>query len=221
MSQEAQFQDWYWGETHQKAVFRHEQALAWVKRLHPTSVMDIGCGDGFFLGYIRQYLQVERYGVDVSPVALERAKEQATQVFQADFSDYQPADVRVDVMVCLDVLEHLFQPQILLKRLHQHSSQLIISVPNFSSLPARLQVLFGRVPENNRPKKGHVFWFTYGQLNTVLASSGWNICEGAFNAPWSTKPFIGPIMRWLAKVWPSLFALSFVVLVETNSSTSG
>jgi len=54
----------------------------------------------------------------------------------------------------LDILEHLYYPKALLLEASRVADKVIFSVPNFSSLPARMQTLFGLVPENNTAKKG-------------------------------------------------------------------
>jgi hypothetical protein len=92
----------------------------------------------------------------------------------------------------------------------------ILSVPNFASLPARLQAILGRVPENNQPKKGHIYWFTYQVLRSLLQKTGWEIERLAVNTFWSRIPLIGPCMQWCAKTWPGLFALSFVVMARRS-----
>ena len=52
----------------------------------------------------------------------------------------------------LDVLEHHFEPsKLLAEAIRVSRKYIVLSVPNFNSLKARLQVLFGKVPLNNKP----------------------------------------------------------------------
>ena len=102
-------------------------------------------------------------GLDISEEGVEKAKMKGFDVSVFDFSNQLPfPDNSFDIVISLDVLEHLYAPENLIKEAVRVSKRhLIIGVPNFNSLPARLQVLFGAVPENNRPNKGHVYWFNY------------------------------------------------------------
>ena len=88
---------------------------------------------------------------------------------------------------------------------------LIVSVPNFNSLPARIQTLVGRVPENNRPNKGHVFWFNYGNLSEIFRKNNLDISELKTNTFFKNVFLVGAITGFLARIMPSVFALSFVV----------
>jgi hypothetical protein len=136
----------------------------------------------------------------------------------ADFTSGILPDHSAKTAVILDVLEHVYDPQPTLSALRGRVEQLIISVPNFVSLPARLQVLAGRVPENNTPRKGHVYWYTLDVLRKRLQETGWMIVEIGVNPSWASRPGIGPIMRWFARQWPSLFSLSLVVKARPISS---
>ena len=93
------------------------------------------------------------------------------------------------------------------------SEAVYISVPNFASLPARLQVLRGRVPENNTRRKGHVVWFTKAVLEELVREVGLGIDKAVYHTFWEHIPFLGVIMKRLAYLWPSLFSLSFIVRV--------
>ena len=108
----------------------------------------------------------------------------------------------------LDVLEHVYDPLRLLQEAARVSKQfVIVGVPNFSSLPARLQVLRGTVPENNQPNKGHLYWFNHNVLSKVATKAGLQVVEMQMN---TFKP-ISLFGNWLVRLFPNLFALSFVV----------
>lgn len=204
------FEDRRWSRVEQKAVYRHTQALAWMGSVS-APVVDIGCGDGLFLSWLKER-GIESWGVDISPRSIEACAAKGIKAYQGDLAEgLLPEMPEAKTAVLLDVLEHVYEPERILSALHGRVEELIISVPNFSSLPARLQVLMGRVPENNVPVRGHVYWFTQNVLERRLTESGWKVTEYACNTFWATKPLVGPLMRWLVKMWPSLFALSFVL----------
>jgi len=211
-AKERQFQEHYWGSWDQVETFRHKAALELISE---GPVLDIGAGDGFFLGLLKSKKGIGGgIGVDLSSVAAEKAAKKGLDVRVADLerSALPFQDASFATVVMLDVLEHFFHPeQVLAEASRTSSSDLVISVPNFSSLPARLQTLLGRVPENNTPRKGHVYWFTWNKLRKMLDTAGFEIVDTRFNSNFGRIPFVGGVFRWLAARRPSLFALSFVV----------
>lgn len=115
----------------------------------------------------------------------------------------------------LDVLEHLLNPNNLLKEVFRVTSKyVIISVPNFNSLPSRIQVLLGKIPENNRHHQGHIYWFNYYVLRDLLDKSNIKINMIVINSLWEDKPVVGFIFKYLANKLPNIFGLSFIVLGE-------
>ncbi|MFA5129332.1 MAG: class I SAM-dependent methyltransferase [Patescibacteria group bacterium] len=211
----SRFEDEFWGSWKQTEVFRHTQALAWLNA-SSGPVLDVGCGDGFFLSLLRKR-GIESWGVDISPVAVSNCQSNGLDAIVCDFEAGALPDRFARTCVILDVLEHMYDPKPILQALHEKVETLIISVPNFVSLPARLQVLRGGVPENNTPRKGHIYWYTKKILERRLDESGWKIEAWAFNPPWMSKPVIGPMMKILSKITPALFSLSFLVIAKRKT----
>jgi methionine biosynthesis protein MetW len=211
MPQEQQFQENYWGSWDQVEVFRHRAALDLCVQ---GPVLDIGAGDGFFLALLRDRKGLAVAGLEFSEATVAKAVAKGLDVRRFDAAKttapFPPRSF--GTVVLLDVLEHFLEPQLPLKMAAELSkSDVVISVPNFSSVAARLQMLLGRTPENNKPRKGHVYWFTWQVLRRLLNEAGLEVAEARFNAVWQSRPLIGPLMVRLADKFPSLFALSFVV----------
>ena len=70
------------------------------------------------------------------------------------------------------------------------------------------------MPENNKPKKGHVYWFNYFILKKMLKDNNLKVVELKYNTQGSNIPGIKQLFMLLGKLLPNLFALSFVVLAE-------
>ena len=111
------------------------------------NILDIGCGCGAMLGYIKGlYPNTKAYGVEIVETAAEFAKCMADVVcgdieilefpWEEDFFDY---------IIMGDVLEHLRRPDIVLKRLHKHvkkGGHIIVSMPNVKHYSVILPLLF-------------------------------------------------------------------------------
>jgi SAM-dependent methyltransferase len=101
--------------------------------LRPTTVIDLGCGEGVVADVLLKHLgQIKYIGYDKNPIAIREAERRSpAAVFQrADIFDVEPTPDAADVILCLEVLEHMEDADRFLKhiaRLQPH--RLIVSVP--------------------------------------------------------------------------------------------
>lgn len=101
-------------------------------------VLEIGCGDGATLAAIKEQRTVAwAAGLERDPDAAAKARTIADVVWEANAEDAdfesEIAPSSLDVVLCLDVLEHLVNPWRLVERiapLLKPSGRLIVSVPN-------------------------------------------------------------------------------------------
>ncbi len=205
------FQNIGWG--HPLELFGFNKKMV-VDNFKEKSVLDVGCGDGFLLKkLLEKNKDVKVLGLDISPIALEKAKENGIECKLFDITERLPFENNsFESVLLLDVLEHMFQPKPVLKEAVRVASKYVyISVPNFVSFPARLQVLFGKVPENNTLRKGHIFWTTRKVIDLLIKDCGLEIEKEVFTTFWENKPFLGPVMKVLVKIKPELFTLAFAI----------
>lgn len=197
------FEDQRWRTFAQSLEFRHTAALALVQE---GPILDIGCGDGLELSLLKD-AGYSAEGIDVSEEAVLRCREKGLIANMYDPSVELPFKTgSIPTILLLDVLEHVFDPASLLAEAVRISAKdVIVSVPNFSSIPARVQVSLGQVPENNRPGKGHIYWFTKQALDACAAEAGLVCAELRMNT-------FSPLSKLGIRpgIWPSGFALSFV-----------
>ena len=198
------FEDKRWKEHPQKKEFRHKACASMIAG---GTVLDIGCGDGLLLKMLREQ-GVTAAGVDISPEAVVQCRAAGFEAAEHNLDGTLPyADNSFDAVTMLDILEHVYDPQFVLQEAARVArTNVIIGVPNFSSLPARLQVLLGKVPENNRPHKGHLYWFNWLVLDEVTRMAGLRPVEIRMN---TFSPF-SKLGSFAQRFWPNMFALSFV-----------
>ncbi|MFA6077834.1 MAG: class I SAM-dependent methyltransferase [Candidatus Paceibacterota bacterium] len=207
-----QFENNRWSKDVQVVCFRHKAALSMIDS---GIVLDLGSGDGLFLSLLKEK-GIKGNGLDISEEGISKTRDRGIEATVFDFNNKIPfPDNTFDTVSILDLLEHLYTPEILLREATRVSKKyVVVSVPNFSSLPARIQTLFGAIPENNKPNKGHIYWFNYSGLRKMTKESGLSLVEIRMNTFWQDYFLVGVILRFMTKIWPSLFALSFVVKLE-------
>lgn len=76
-----------------------------VALFHPSSVLDAGCAFGMLVEQLRD-LGVDAYGVDISEFALSQAREDIKPYLRQG-SLAEPFDRRYDLVISIEVLEHL------------------------------------------------------------------------------------------------------------------
>ena len=101
--------------------------------------LDIGCGNGTTSAFVRHLHPEVTWagGVELFPDAAENARSVLDQVWCGDLEatsfETAIAPASLDVILCLDVLEHLVDPWTVVKRLSpllKTDGRLIISIPN-------------------------------------------------------------------------------------------
>ena len=202
------FEDARWSRGEQAPVWRHRVAAEMVR---DTPVLDVGGGDGLLLKMLRDRGVDGLHLVDLSPVAVANAREAGFDADEGDVTARLPFEDGAFATVCaLDVLEHLREPVGPLREIVRVGREVIVAVPNFQHLRGRLAMLTGRVPFQNRPQRGHVYWINRRVLSDVIEGAGLRATE------WRYEPSarLGAVGRVLADHWPSVFAVSFAVRLQ-------
>ena len=108
--------------------------IAEVRALHPTSILDAGCGEGFTLERFRLAgVGAHLEGIDLNPGAIDLGRTPHPHLALTQGSVYQLpyADNTFDLVVCTEVLEHLERPADALTELSRVAKRyVIITVPH-------------------------------------------------------------------------------------------
>jgi len=107
-------------------------------------IIDIGCGHGSVSHeLVKRGFDV--YGLEINDEALENLKTKGFKIIKKDITLPLELNDKFDVVLLLDVLEHVFDPFALLAEAQKITSKggyIIISVPLYFDLLDRLKILF-------------------------------------------------------------------------------
>jgi methionine biosynthesis protein MetW len=186
-----------------------------IRELLPTYseiLLDYGCKEGKILAQCKDKYK-KGVGVDISKKMLEKAKENNksnnVKFIQGNAEEKKlPIEDRsIDTIICTDVIEHVFDPEKLLRefsRILKEKGTLIITTPNIAWLPHRITLLFGRRPRTSWAKGwdgGHISYFTFREMGELLRRLNFRII----------KRTTGGSFWFLRTWWPSLLGANIVI----------
>ena len=116
-----------------------------LKKANPDmSVLDVGCGYGYTTWAMRN-AGLKATGIDISETSINFAKKTfGGNYFCEDIQKYAERKVKHDLVVAIEVFEHLSYPKEFIKSCMEVSNTLILTTPNLDS--AYLQDWFSDKP---------------------------------------------------------------------------
>jgi 2-polyprenyl-3-methyl-5-hydroxy-6-metoxy-1,4-benzoquinol methylase len=130
-----------------------EELLSFLLPRPQAMFLDIGCWDGEKTMLMAQKIGArEIWGVDFLELRLEQARARGVQTLWADFNaetQLDLPDASFDVIVCSEVLEHVFSPDFLfdeMTRLLKPDGYILITTPNLASWKNRISLALGWQP---------------------------------------------------------------------------
>ncbi len=157
------------------ALRRYSRYLSRIERLRRVPgnrLLDVGCSTGAFLTVARSR-GWEADGLEVGETSAEYASSRlGLRVHRASLFDYDPPPGSYDVIVMLEVIEHLESPAEALERVSrwlEPGGMLLLSTPNFDSLFRRLHGAGWWVVNC---EEEHIIFFTPSTLRRGLERKG-------------------------------------------------
>ncbi len=156
--------------------------------LQPQTICEAGCGSGEILHLLQKTLSrnCEFWGYDISPQAMEicRPKENRQLHFtQADITTGL-SDQQFDLILMMDVLEHLEDYFSFLHNLQSKSEYKIIQLPMDISLLSVLCASFGEFHKSY----GHLHYFTKETALQMVQDAGYTVLDYYYNGPCEITP---------------------------------
>lgn len=163
-------------------------------------VLDIGCGDGALLAYLRDTKAVDARGIDVSSANVAGAVARGLSVMQgdadADLADYP--DDAFDMAILSDTLQAMQRPATVLRELLRIARRAIVSFPNFGHWRVRASLLVGgRMPVTaTLPISWHetpnIHFCTIDDFRALAGELGLGIESAAYLSRGARRPALLP-----------------------------
>jgi len=195
---------------------------ALLLRLVPTGsrVLDVGCASGY-LGTQLSMRRCAIVGIEIDGRAAAVARDSGAylEVHEIDLDD-DASSLPVgpfDIVLCADVLEHLRDPERVLKRLRPliaGTGSIVISLPNVAHVSVRARLMAGRFDYAERGilDRTHIHLYTYKSARALGRAAGFRLtAELAGSNRFGNALSFGPWpIRWLR----SLLAYNIVLIAQ-------
>ena len=157
----------------------HGKLLSHIAKRPAGLLVDLGCSDGKLSSEFRQY------GHTVVGVDIHQASGIADNVDQFIIGNLDlglPAELptAIDIVVCADVLEHVREPEELLKELAirlNRGGVVVASIPNFGHWYPRVRTILGLFDYDSRGilDNTHVRFFTRRSFERTALAAGYTV----------------------------------------------
>lgn len=192
---------------------RSGKVLPLLNKLHGLTVLDAGCASGYVGAFVKKRGNYV-VGIDSTERDIAFAKKVLDEAYIFDLENdiSKKFSKRFDYIIFSEVIEHLFEPEKVLKKLVgwlKPGGNILITTPNFVHIYNRWDILWGKFEyqEDTVINRSHVHFFTYDTLQDLIATSGLEIVNG--------NHLIFPrTLSFLWKLFPGLFAHQLIFVCK-------
>ena len=188
-------------------------------------VLEVGCGAGATLQWLQKSGRCRRtVGVELFPVAAERARGRIDELLVGNAEVLLPAQftsASFDLVLCLDVLEHMVDPWAFVNRvqaLMKPGAVLIASIPNVRHARVVLPLLLRgrwRYEESGILDRTHLRFFTHQSAQALVSPPGLRVTSCLRRLPpmASKSGIVNLLMLGLAR---DLFTMGFLIAARKD-----
>lgn len=154
-----------------------------------TRVLDIGCSNGVVGAALKRRFDATVVGIEIDPQFASEASQRLDRVICDDAAAGLAtlAGDRFDCAICADLLEHLVDPEVVLRRLRQlllPAATVLVSLPNVRFYDTFVQLgLRGWWPERDRGvhDRTHLRWFADANARALFGRTGFGVAHATAN----------------------------------------
>ena len=190
--------DWH----QEESKFKASLVLDFIKKFQlPTGlVVEVGCGAGEILAGLKENLPPGSVlkGYDISPHAIQIANKKAGPQLSYFLADYTKLnDASADLVLVLDVVEHIDDVYSFLRRLRDKGRNFIFHIPLDMSCRTLLKP---HVLLQQRTSVGHIHYFTEETVLWMLRDVGFDVEYVIYTKPEVDLVKPGSFKQWLKKM---------------------
>ena len=113
-----------------------------------AKVLDLGCGDGSLLKYLKQTRKAWGYGVEIADEKILACTKNGVNVIQTDLetglSGFESGSF--DYVILSQTLQAMRHTEVIMREMLRVAKQAIVTFPNFGYWRHRMQVVSGHMP---------------------------------------------------------------------------
>ena len=142
-----------------------------------TRVLDVGCGDGTLMEYLKNSRKIDIRGIEISKNNVQKCLSKGLTVIEGDAEKdlLQFPDSSFDFVILSQTLQAFLSPEIVIKELLRVGKKAVVTIPNFGFWKVRLHLLLkGTMPiTKNLPDE----WYNTPNLHMCTLKDFYNFCE--------------------------------------------
>ncbi len=167
-------------------------------KIMPESICEVGCGAGEILKQLQQHMdsQCMLWGYEISPQAYELCKSRENAKLHFKLADIrQEKDTVFDLILLIDIIEHLEDYSSLLREIKPKSRYKILHIPLDLSM---LNVVNDSVILKTRETYGHIHYFTRKIALQMLKDLGYEVIDNFYTGPYADFSTTQKLVRKLS-----------------------
>ena len=142
-----------------------------------SKVLDVGCGDGTLMKYLKDKKNVDTRGLEISKKNVQDSTSKGLSVIEgnAEKDLHQFPNLSFDYVVLSQTLQASLDPEIVIAELLRVGKKAIVTIPNFGYWKVRIHLLFqGTMPiTENLPNE----WYDTPNLHMCTIKDFVNYCK--------------------------------------------
>lgn len=153
--------------------------------LQPKTLCEVGCGAGEILRQLSLKMpEASLVGYELSPQAFELCQTRASDKLHFKLEDLLKQDVFFDVLLCMDVIEHVDNYMGFIRNLRAKATCKIFHIP----LDISVWSILRNSMMKQRKAVGHLHYFTHDTALATLRDCGYEIINSFYTTSFADLP---------------------------------